>query len=101
MMSNLLDNAIKYSGKDTKVEVALQKDNQYVVLSVHDEGIGIPDTEKKKVFDKFYRIGNEDTRTTKGTGLGLYICKQIAQNLNGTITVTNNTPKGSIFTVRL
>ncbi len=101
LISNLLDNAIKYSGKEDKVEMKLEKSNAHVVLSVLDEGIGIPATEKKKVFDKFYRVGSEETRTTKGTGLGLYICRQIVRALGGTITITDNTPKGSIFTVRL
>ena len=99
LISNLLDNAIKYSTKENKVVVNLQKQNNTIVLSVSDEGIGISDAEKKKVFDKFYRVGSEETRTTKGTGLGLFICKQIAQSLGGNIRVTNNTPKGSIFTV--
>lgn len=99
LVSNLLDNAIKYSAKENKVEVKLNKENNAVVLQVADEGIGIADAEKKKVFDKFYRVGSEDTRTTKGTGLGLFICKQIVQSLGGNIRVTNNTPKGSIFTV--
>ncbi len=99
LISNLLDNAIKYSTKENKVVVNLQKQNNTIVLSVSDEGIGISDAEKKKVFDKFYRVGSEETRTTKGTGLGLFICKQIAQSLGGNIRVTNNIPKGSIFTV--
>ncbi len=99
LISNLLDNAIKYSAKEKTVEVNLRKENEAVVLSIADEGIGIPDAEKKKVFDKFYRVGSEETRTTKGTGLGLFISKQIVRSLGGNIRVTNNTPKGSIFTV--
>ncbi len=99
LISNLIDNAIKYSAKENKVKVKLKKENQTIVLSVSDEGIGIPDAEKKKVFDKFYRVGSEETRTAKGTGLGLFICKQIVQSLGGNIRVTDNTPKGSIFTV--
>ena len=101
LISNLLDNAIKYSGKESKIEIALHQQNLPVILSVSDEGTGIPDSEKKKVFDKFYRVGSEDTRTAKGTGLGLYICKQIVRSLHGTIAVTDNMPKGSIFTVRI
>ncbi len=101
LISNLLDNAIKYSGKESRIEIMLRKENRQVVLSVSDEGVGIPNAEKKKVFDKFYRVGNEDTRTAKGTGLGLYICKQITRGLNGNIAVTDNKPKGSIFTVKL
>ena len=101
LISNLIDNAIKYSDKDAGIEVRLQKSDAHISLSVSDEGIGIPNSEKKKVFDKFYRIGSESTRNTKGTGLGLYICRRIVRSLNGTITVKDNTPKGSIFTVTL
>lgn len=101
LVSNLVDNAIKYSGKEGRIELILQKPNGHILLSVSDEGTGIPNSEKKRVFDKFYRIGSESTRNTKGTGLGLYICRQIVRNLGGTIAITDNTPKGSIFTVRL
>ncbi len=101
LISNLLDNAIKYSDKESTVSVQLYKRNAHVILSVSDEGIGIATAEKKKVFDKFYRIGSEETRTTKGTGLGLYICFQIVRSLGGNITITDNNPKGSIFTVRI
>ncbi len=99
LISNLMDNAIKYSGKETMVEVKLQKENNRILLSVSDEGIGIADAEKKKVFDKFYRVGSEETRTAKGSGLGLFICRQIVQSLGGTISIANNIPNGSIFTV--
>ena len=101
LISNLLDNAIKYSGKEDKIEIKIGQANAEVVLSVSDEGSGIPAAEKKNVFDKFYRIGSEATRTTKGTGLGLYICRQIVRSLGGTISITDNNPKGSIFTVRI
>jgi signal transduction histidine kinase len=66
---------------------------------VVDEGTGIPDEEKERVFERFYRIGSEQVRTTKGTGLGLYICKKIVQSHGGTITVRDNAPKGTNFTV--
>jgi signal transduction histidine kinase len=68
-------------------------------MKVTDEGIGIPDDEKMKVFDKFYRVGNEETRRTKGTGLGLYICKKIAQAHKGDIVITDHLPQGTTFTV--
>lgn len=99
LISNLLENANKYSGKGTPVYVALHK-NASVVLQVKDEGAGIADSEKEAVFQKFYRIGNEQTRTTKGTGLGLYICKKIAGVHGASIQVMDNAPQGSIFTVQ-
>ncbi|MGR9902799.1 sensor histidine kinase, partial [Escherichia coli] len=64
-----------------------------------DNGEGVPDSEKKLVFNKFYRSGNENTRKAQGTGLGLYLCKKIAGEHNANISVTNNDPQGSIFAV--
>ena len=100
LVSNLLENANKYSVQKARIECVLKKQGSSICLKIKDEGTGIPDEEKKKVFRKFYRTGNEQTRRTKGTGLGLYICKKIVQHYGATITVTNNDPIGSIFTVQ-
>jgi two-component system sensor histidine kinase CiaH len=94
--NNLIDNAIKYSPKESIVTISLNEENGKAVLSVKDEGKGIETTEKKKVFDKFYRIGNVGA---KGTGLGLYLTKKIVQQHNATIFVKDNTPAGSNFTI--
>jgi signal transduction histidine kinase len=67
---------------------------------VADNGSGIPQKEKQKVFQKFYRLGNEETRHAKGTGLGLYLTKYIAENHGGTISVHDNHPQGSVFEIR-
>ncbi len=99
MINNLLANAAKYSPKEAPVSAILRKENDLVKLQIIDEGPGIPDDEKKKVFKKFYRIGNEAIRKTQGTGLGLYLCSKIARDHNADILVTNNVPVGSIFTV--
>ncbi len=99
MMSNLIENAFKYSKKNSAVEINLYKDNKGIHFTVRDEGPGIADEERNKIFEKFYRVGNEATRTTKGTGLGLYLCKQIAKDHNADISVTGNEVKGSVFTV--
>jgi two-component system, OmpR family, sensor histidine kinase CiaH len=99
MINNLLENAVKYSPKETPVSAILKKENGLVQLQVMDEGPGIADEEKKKIFSKFYRIGNEATRKTQGTGLGLYLCSKIAHDHNADIAVTNNIPHGSNFTV--
>lgn len=99
LVNNLLENAIKYSPKEKTVYCSLYREKGRIVLEVKDEGIGIADEEKKRVFEKFYRIGNEATRTTKGTGLGLYLCKKIAEDHNADIQVTDNTPTGCIFAV--
>jgi signal transduction histidine kinase len=99
LVSNLLENANKYSARDTPVHVRLSLHNNSPVLEITDEGEGIPDEEKKKVFEKFYRIGNEQTRRTQGTGLGLYLCKKIVADHRGTIDLKDNQPRGSTFIV--
>lgn len=99
VVSNLLENARKYSPADKPIELSTIKDNNNIIFSIKDSGVGIPDEEKKRIFEKFYRIGNENTRKTKGTGLGLYIVKKIVNMYKYDITVRNNTPNGSIFEV--
>ncbi len=96
---NLFENAVKYSPEDSTIVVSLKKQNQKIILSVADQGIGISDKEKGTVFQRFFRSGNEETRKTKGTGLGLYIVDYLVKQHNGTITVKDNIPKGSIFEV--
>ncbi|WP_346236017.1 sensor histidine kinase [Niabella insulamsoli] len=100
LINNLIENALKYSEKGEAVNVTLRKNEEEVVMEVRDEGPGIPVEERKKIFSKFYRIGNEATRRKKGTGLGLYLCHKIAKDHNADILMTNNNPKGSIFAVR-
>jgi two-component system, OmpR family, sensor histidine kinase CiaH len=99
LLNNLVENALKYSPKNAAVSVSLAKHQKQMVLAVHDQGCGIEEDEHEKIFEKFYRIGNESTRTTKGTGLGLYLCKMIAANHNATISVQSTPGKGSTFTV--
>jgi signal transduction histidine kinase len=99
LINNLLENAIKYSPKESPIKAILGQQYGNIRLEVIDEGQGIPDEEKKKIFEKFYRVGNESTRKTQGTGLGLYLCSIIARDLNADISVTNNTPRGSNFAV--
>lgn len=99
LINNLLENAIKYSAKEGLIKAVLKKTDTGIKLQIIDEGHGIPDEEKKKVFTKFYRIGNEATRKAQGTGLGLYLCQKIARDHNADILVTNNEPKGSNFAV--
>lgn len=100
VITNLIENAIKYSPPCAHVNVKLYKnENSQIRFSVADLGIGINDDEKKRIFNKFYRVGSEDTRKTKGTGLGLYIVKSVLDKHNAQIRVLNNTPSGSIFDV--
>ncbi len=99
LVNNLLDNAQKYSSKEKNMYVDLSNQQHKIVLKIIDEGSGISDEEKKRVFEKFYRSGNEAIRKTKGTGLGLYLCKRIAESHKAKIKITDNKPTGSIFIV--
>lgn len=99
LINNLIENAIKYSPKDARVTAFLRKYRSGIELQIRDEGPGIADEEKKKIFSRFYRIGNEATRKKQGTGLGLYLCSIIAKDHNADISVTNNEPTGSNFAV--
>lgn len=101
MISNLLDNAVKYAPKETAVWLALTNEGSNCFIKVSDQGPGIPEAEKQKIFRRFYRIGNEAVRKTKGTGLGLYLCKKIAADHNGSVSVTDNQPHGAVFTIQL
>lgn len=98
---NLVENAIKYSFDQVMVRVSLRREHEQAVLEIADNGSGIAADDKEKVFEKFYRSGSEDTRKTKGTGLGLYIVKEIVTAHGGKITVDANQPNGSIFKVYL
>jgi len=98
---NLLENAVKYSGDASTIQVSLSEEKEDVVFKIADNGIGIPDSEKKKIFSKFYRVGQEETRKTKGTGLGLYIVDRILELHKGKVSVKDNKPRGSVFEVVL
>ena len=100
-INNLLENAVKYTPADTTVHIHLAAKNHHFCLQIIDSGSGIPDAEKKKVFNKFYRIGNESSRKSKGTGLGLYLTAKIIGQHKGRISVKDNKPQGSIFEVSL
>lgn len=101
LIVNLVENAVKYSEENTAIYVTLRRQEAQAIFEVKDEGFGISELEKKKIFDKFYRIGNEETRKAKGTGLGLYIVKNIVTYHEGTIDIMNNLPNGTIFRVSL
>lgn len=100
-VNNLIENALKYSPKDMPVGINLELNDTVAELQVTDNGPGIEDDEKQKVFAKFYRLGNEATKRAKGTGLGLYITRKIVKNHGGNIFILNNTNAGSIFTIQL
>lgn len=101
LMTILFDNAMKYSGDDGHIQIEVGLKDRHLMLTVVDDGIGISDADKKKVFDRFYRVDKARTRQKGGFGLGLSLAKQIIDSLNGTISVRDNHPKGTIFEVRL
>lgn len=100
-INNLLENALKYSQPAAVVEIRLYGNKSNCVIEVADSGNGIPDAEKMKIFDKFYRIGNENTRNTKGTGLGLYLTRKIIEDHGGRIHVRDNQPSGVVFVIEI
>lgn len=98
---NLLDNAVKYSKEEPAIKIDLQGKENTVVLSVTDNGIGIPQEYKDKVFDKFFRIPHGDTHNAKGYGLGLSYVAQVIQKHNGTISVESQAGIGTKFIITL
>lgn len=99
VLINLLENAHKYAGPDAEITVYLHREKQSIVWGVKDNGQGIPEKFATSIFQKFVRIGNEETRMEKGTGLGLYIVKQLVLSHGDTITFEPNKPRGSIFKI--
>jgi hypothetical protein len=101
VINNLIENAVKYTSPEMPISVSLEDLEHRAVIKVADLGSGIPDEEKQKVFEKFYRVGDESKRKTKGTGLGLYLSTKIVKDHKGSITVENNHPVGTVFKVTL
>src|SRR5450432_4092920 len=97
LVNNLIENAIKYSPPAALITIILKREKEQGILEVKDEGLGIPKKERNRIFQKFYRVGNEDTRTAQGTGLGLYLCRKIAQDHKMHLRVSDNHPRGTVF----
>jgi Signal transduction histidine kinase len=95
----LLDNACKYSPVDQPITLSLHKDNNNIELSVKDQGIGIEDDQKKKVFQRFYRVDQSHSTKIKGSGLGLAIVKQLVNLNHANISIEDNQPHGTIFMI--
>ncbi|NNC94499.1 MAG: HAMP domain-containing histidine kinase [Chitinophagales bacterium] len=100
---NLVENAFKYSesAENPKICIELSASKHQIQFTISDNGVGIPADQKQKIFEKFYRIGNENTRSTKGTGLGLFIVERVVEMYDGIIKVTDNEPHGTTFKVQL
>ena len=97
---NLVENAIKYSFNVIMVDVSLKTINHTPILEIKDQGCGILAEEKNTVFEKFFRSGNENTRKTKGTGIGLFIVKSVCDLHNINIKILDNQPTGSVFQIQ-
>jgi two-component system sensor histidine kinase SenX3 len=100
-VTNLVENAIAYSGDDTKVTLTVRQDQAWIEIDVTDQGIGIAPHDVDRIFERFYRADQARSRSTGGTGLGLAIVKHIATNHGGRVDVTSELGGGSTFTLRL
>lgn len=98
---NLIENAAKYSLPGSSVEIYTDVSGDHYMVEVRDTGPGVADSEKRKIFDQFYRSGQEETRNTPGTGIGLFIASKMIEFHHGKIEVIDNKPRGSIFRVTL
>ena len=101
LMTILFDNAIKYTDDDGVISVMATSTDRYLIFRVADNGPGISDEDKKKIFDRFYRVDKARTRQKGGFGLGLSLAKQIVDAFKGSIYVKDNKPKGTVFEVKL
>jgi two-component system phosphate regulon sensor histidine kinase PhoR len=101
VLANLVDNAVKYSPEGGMVEIRLTHDNGHCLIAVADEGLGIPADELDRIFEKFYRLDPEQTHGVGGSGLGLYICRELVERMSGSLTVASEPGRGSTFTVEL
>ena len=101
VLVNLVDNAVKYSPGGGRVELGLEAKDGAVVFRVVDEGMGIPDGERSRIFEKFYRLDPNMTKGIGGTGLGLYICSELVERMGGRIWLESKEGKGSAFYFQL
>jgi signal transduction histidine kinase len=100
-LSNLLDNAVKYSDGKKDITVLLRRQEDFVVISVTDQGVGIPRDEQQKIFDRFHRVGTGLVHDVKGSGLGLAIVRHIVEAHRGKVTVESRLGEGSTFSIHL
>lgn len=101
IFQNLLDNAQKYSPNGSEIKFYVKENSLKNIICISDQGVGIAEKEKFKIFDRFYRIEDEETRNSKGTGLGLFLVSQIIKIHGGKIFCKDNSPKGTIFEIHL
>jgi two-component system, OmpR family, sensor histidine kinase VicK len=97
VLTNLIDNAVKYSSDGGRAEIKLERRDRHVRVSIRDEGLGIPPSEQARIFEKFYRLDPDLTRGVGGTGLGLYICRELVRHMDGRVWVVSAEGEGSTF----
>jgi signal transduction histidine kinase len=101
ILSNLVENALKYSPPDTRVTIRAEERDEGVLVRVEDEGRGIPHEAQERIFERFYQVDSSATRTVGGTGLGLYICRKTAETLGGRLWLERSGPEGTSFALWL
>jgi two-component system phosphate regulon sensor histidine kinase PhoR len=101
VLANLVDNAIKYSPHGGRIELGVEADEGNARFTVSDQGLGIPLGEQERIFDKFYRLDPDHLRGIGGSGLGLYICRELVRSMNGRIWVDSDAGKGATFAFEL
>jgi signal transduction histidine kinase len=101
LLGNLIDNAISYTQPGGSVTVEVRAEPDAVIVRIADTGIGIPQRELPRIFERFYRVDRARSRETGGTGLGLSIVRHVTENHGGEVTVTSELGQGSVFEVRL
>ena len=100
-VQNLVENAIRYSPEHTKVDILVHRVADQLLVEVSDQGVGIPEDEQKRIFERFYRVDPARSRQTGGTGLGLSIVKHVMTQHGGSVTVRSMPQEGSTFTLAL
>jgi signal transduction histidine kinase len=101
VLANLIDNAIKYSPGGGRIEARVEQEGESIRFSVSDEGLGIPAGEQERIFDKFYRLDPDHRRGVGGSGLGLYICRELVHSMNGRVWVESAPGRGATFVFEL
>jgi signal transduction histidine kinase len=101
VLGNLIENAIKYSPQGGTIEVAVEPVERHVRFAIRDSGLGVPKSEQRRIFEKFYRLDPDMTRGIGGTGLGLYICRELVRRVDGRIWVESDGRTGSTFFVEI
>lgn len=101
VISNIIENAIKYSGNGSKIEIRTWDDDNWVTIEIADNGVGIPEEDLNHIFDKFYRVKNDASHSIKGSGLGLFLVKYFVELLGGNIEARSEIGKGTVFKIQL